>query len=387
MKKWIAVLLTLALLIAAVPLTAAYADGSEVYVVADGVAYRMQKGDTFEYVYYLNMGEDKLCSLQGELHYGAAGLTMAHDDELEMVFPQVSPMAKITEPGFVKYNYSNVRGKNLSAGDDELIRAAFTVAAHYGVYEITNSLHTVAGKKEHVYISSGKVVDPVQRAESTLIDREPYTGEIPSEFPPEPTEPTDPDDPENPTDPSQPDEIRITTVDADDYPYVIAEPDDFTLFRAELTHVGEVITTDERLRVTIPADEAAILYVAEHTTPSDLHPEPVEALYTDGSLTFDADTDQVYILSESGEEPRLLLHGDADGDNTISIVDVSCIQRDLAGIEKLDELHKRIANADDDDMMTIIDGTCIQQWLADIPSPLDCYPYPKKQPNPVSASR
>lgn len=59
--------------------------------------------------------------------------------------------------------------------------------------------------------------------------------------------------------------------------------------------------------------------------------------------------------------------GDVDGDETVTIIDATCIQRHLASIPTYAYIEKA-ADTDEDGEVTIIDATCIQRWLVDLPS-------------------
>ena len=72
-------------------------------------------------------------------------------------------------------------------------------------------------------------------------------------------------------------------------------------------------------------------------------------------------------LYESPYEKPLL--GDVDGDGTVTILDVTCIQRKLSGF-KVQDYNEKAADADGDGTVTISDATCIQRYLAGFPSPL-----------------
>lgn len=62
-----------------------------------------------------------------------------------------------------------------------------------------------------------------------------------------------------------------------------------------------------------------------------------------------------------------ILYGDADGDGTVTIIDVTCIQRHLADIyPPISEENMKAAVVSGDDELSIIDATLIQRWLADI---------------------
>ena len=62
-----------------------------------------------------------------------------------------------------------------------------------------------------------------------------------------------------------------------------------------------------------------------------------------------------------------ILYGDADGDGTVTIIDVTRIQRHLADIyPPISEENMKAAVVSGDDELSIIDATLIQRWLADI---------------------
>ena len=62
------------------------------------------------------------------------------------------------------------------------------------------------------------------------------------------------------------------------------------------------------------------------------------------------------------QEPVLL--GDADRDQAITILDATCIQRRLAGLNSEDQIDSYAADADLDNDVTILDATTIQRHLA-----------------------
>ena len=63
---------------------------------------------------------------------------------------------------------------------------------------------------------------------------------------------------------------------------------------------------------------------------------------------------------------RLL--GDVDGDNVVSIIDATYIQKKLASVAIPFEFNEKAADTDEDSVVTIIDATYIQKWLASIKS-------------------
>ena len=58
--------------------------------------------------------------------------------------------------------------------------------------------------------------------------------------------------------------------------------------------------------------------------------------------------------------------GDVDGDGMVTIIDVTYIQKDLAGIPLTFAFDKAVADADRSGSVTVLDATYIQRWLADL---------------------
>ena len=61
---------------------------------------------------------------------------------------------------------------------------------------------------------------------------------------------------------------------------------------------------------------------------------------------------------------RLL--GDVDNDGSVTVVDVTVIQRALASLMTIDKAAEQAADVDGDGEMLIIDATLIQRWLASL---------------------
>ena len=66
-------------------------------------------------------------------------------------------------------------------------------------------------------------------------------------------------------------------------------------------------------------------------------------------------------------EPTVIKLGDVDGDDEVTIIDATCIQRKLASIPTA-KFIEAAADADEDGSLSIIDATTIQRWLAQLPS-------------------
>ena len=63
------------------------------------------------------------------------------------------------------------------------------------------------------------------------------------------------------------------------------------------------------------------------------------------------------------------LVGDADCDNEVTILDATHIQRELAGLKRLNETGKILADVDRDNEMTIFDASYVQRHIASLPCP------------------
>ena len=71
--------------------------------------------------------------------------------------------------------------------------------------------------------------------------------------------------------------------------------------------------------------------------------------------------------TEPPTEPSIIKLGDVDGDDKVTIIDATCIQRKLVEFPTA-KFVEAAADADEDGELTIIDATVIQRWLAQLPS-------------------
>ena len=70
----------------------------------------------------------------------------------------------------------------------------------------------------------------------------------------------------------------------------------------------------------------------------------------------------------SADNAEYLL-GDADGDGTVTVIDVTFIQKTLAGIPVNGSFSEKAADVDGSGRVEITDATYIQRWLADLDAP------------------
>lgn len=355
MKKLMAVLLALALVITAIPMVIAGAeDNGTVVINADGRQFTAKTGDTFDYIYYLNIGE-RLCSLQGDFFYAADGLEPIfpeNEDDLtfEMIFPKLwsAVVLKEAEKGHIVYNYSNVNGMKFVTDTSRLIRAQFKVTATSGELGITNILHTVAGENERTFRYIDQDIEPISYIGSnvpalTPVDVAPET--LPATEATEVTEPA----------------TQTATVEE-------------TIPPTQPATVEETIP--ETQPPTVPLTEAPTEMLTEPPTESPTAAPTEKPTEIQTELPTEPPTEEPTVPDKPMPERK---YGDVDDDGDITIVDTSFIQRHLAGIDVFDAVQLKYGDVDDDGDVTIVDGTYIQRWLAGIvkDNPLERFGYPR----------
>ena len=100
---------------------------------------------------------------------------------------------------------------------------------------------------------------------------------------------------------------------------------------------------------------------------TDINPT---AFYNDTNLTLGVWFGSYgYEYAQSHNIPYILLDevklGDADGDDSVYINDVTAIQRYLAELETLEGIYLHAADANQDGTVDIADATSIQMYLAE----------------------
>ena len=274
MKKILSVILALALIITAVPMTIAFADGgSGVFITTGGKTYQVQQGDTVTYVYYLNIGE-KMTAVDGTLSYNADALSMTvpEDEDGEPyiygIFPILDGAAVVndSDPANIHYNFSNPMGKPFNKETSMLIKAQFTVTASSGTYSIDNSLVTLSGIGGTKYIEGGAVNVEPQRMESLLLGLSPYdpdatepATDLPTEQPTEKPVVTPTDQPtEQPTSATPGGEVTLTAAGVS---YTVHQGDVFEYVYClnigeKLCAVdGDLYYSEDGLRLIVPLDD------------------------------------------------------------------------------------------------------------------------------------
>lgn len=99
---------------------------------------------------------------------------------------------------------------------------------------------------------------------------------------------------------------------------------------------------------------------------TDMH-----ARYENGYLIFETDHFSIYLVAELAADVDLAVCGDADGDGEVSIIDVTIIQRYLAGItvNVPEAVILRNGDVDGNEKLEIIDATWIQRSLVNMEIP------------------
>ena len=73
--------------------------------------------------------------------------------------------------------------------------------------------------------------------------------------------------------------------------------------------------------------------------------------------------------TEAPTEPEIIL-GDANDDGSVTVLDVTFIQRHLSNVP-VARFNEKAADVDGDDEVSILDGTWIQRALVGVPTPFD----------------
>ena len=112
--------------------------------------------------------------------------------------------------------------------------------------------------------------------------------------------------------------------------------------------------------ITVPMARIGKAFTPGAVTPTTPKPTTPVIQPTDPPKPTEAPT-------QAPTEPEILL-GDADDDGSVTILDVTCIQRHLSTVP-LARFNEAAADVDGDDDVSILDGTWIQRALVGVPTP------------------
>ena len=360
----------------------------------DGVTYRVYPGEIIDYVYYINMG-GRMCSIQAELFYPHEALQPIFEEDIDELFT-IDVVANEYEPGDIRYNFSNVKGKLFDKNTSAIIRASFRVTATDGTYEINNMIDTLAGPGEYIFIKDMEIKDAPAYMGGVLAGKEPYDPSNPDPPTEAPTQaPTEPPT-EAPTEAPKPAvikdestgimvetdldlELAVDEIPAADFNYFIGNADKIKLYRIALHALDDdtPVVLDDEVKLMIPSGEGGAIYGMSHTTTTDLSESDLGAVYGDGFVVMMTKEFGLFFVSDDGSVPMLVQYGDVDLDNEITIIDATFIQRRLADIETFTEAQDIIGAVDTDGELSILDATHIQRWLAGLDNDLERFGYPK----------
>lgn len=93
------------------------------------------------------------------------------------------------------------------------------------------------------------------------------------------------------------------------------------------------------------------------------------------------------ILADTAPTGAGILLGDADDNGDVNLIDVSCIQRTLAGLSVPDGIDETAADVDHNNAVEIIDATYIQRWLTSMDTPYPIGEQPTEAPTTAPTQR
>lgn len=134
--------------------------------------------------------------------------------------------------------------------------------------------------------------------------------------------------------------------------YIVEVYKDATIFQGTNLYTNKVKPSATYI---VPQRTSALVEPTDPPAPTQaptLPPQPTQAPVTQAP--------------DPTEPPVQVLLGDADGDDDVTILDVTYIQRYEAGIRLATEINLVNADVDTDDEVTIIDATMIQRYLVGI---------------------
>ena len=161
-------------------------------------------------------------------------------------------------------------------------------------------------------------------------------------------------------------QLIVTKVDMKSFGRLLSDADaNAEVYSVTMLKRGMIWLPDEPITVTIPkiAGAKGVVAISADGTVTELESgsnSRVFSVQTDG-----ADYLAVIFTDEPVSSYEL---GDADLDHEVSILDATCIQRGLVGLNDLSDLQWLLADADRDGEASILDATAIQRWLVGLPN-------------------
>ena len=413
MKRFFAIILTLALSLTIFQLSSVAGAQTDVTVTIDGVAYAAHTGDVIRYTAYLDLsGVDlsggvpgKFTELEGRLFYDKRQLSLlsdleSDDDDNYPVLPNVKGgtiMISDDNPAFFGYNAIKKSGYAF-ASKKVLLQLDFEVIGSESS-TITNMISAMGSGSVKLIEDDVTFIRP--DGETAIAVECPHTA---------PTEPATEAPTEAPTEPPAQEIVDEDTgikveIDPEDVgsgvlfsaKEVAPEESDFVLndttnntiytIRVERTAPADPDPDDPSVpvdpdnpttpkparvvRITIPVSgrNAKLFYRAPDGEITEVPTQTVvvvneETQEEEVFLVAQASESGTYIVTTAAEPIHSYDIGDVDMDDDLTIVDATYIQRNLAGIESFTDEQILLGDFDRDGDLTIVDATYIQRRLA-----------------------
>ena len=111
---------------------------------------------------------------------------------------------------------------------------------------------------------------------------------------------------------------------------------------------------DATVKIPVSNANSKVYRVETNKTLTDMN-----ASYSDGYMVFTTSHFSVYIVAE----PNALSVGDVNGDDEITILDATCIQKYIVQLEDFTDKQKEVADVNGDGTISIMDSTQIQKYI------------------------
>ena len=386
MKRFFAIILTLALILTMIPLAlnAAAADETAVTVSVDGVDHTAHIGDVILYTYYfdfsqLDIGEgskpNRITEFEGAVFYQKSGLkllTPLEDEEGDHpVIPKLSGNIVVSDDSAeaLRYNGYSINGF-LFKQKKVFLRLEFEITGSEDLY-IENHLKNLGSGDVKMIYEHEVFVAPTYITEIEVICPHDTPTDAPTEAPTEPPLITLQDYEsgvilqtyENAS-------LSVEEIEPLSLDYVLSGGAKANkIYDICLTRNGKRITPQKPVILTLrskTADASVYSYAGgQRVTPVITEAKAVFDILLNRTVymhTFTTDDLGRFIISVS--DPLVVyIRGDVDMDHQLLILDATAIQRWLTGLCDFNDQQILNGDFDRDGKTTILDTTAIQRFL------------------------
>ncbi len=148
-------------------------DPDKCYILCDGVTYEVNKGDTYDFTYYLQVADKSISSIDARVEYDSSGLeAIPLVDEtgvkdVDAMFPILRGMgdANFALDNEVRITYSSAFGKRFMDNTSVLFTCKFKVTAESGVYPINSQMFCLADEDLNVIVDEGVVISKFKQSQ------------------------------------------------------------------------------------------------------------------------------------------------------------------------------------------------------------------------------